>query len=115
MGANKGEKWNAIACLLSKEYRSSHALEVAYEALRISYLKVGGTANGDIPSTKALEIAKEMQDLEAKIAAVWKPHQKLIGACPKCKDVRIPGTMPEGYGFGCVTCHDFEIFVSHAA
>jgi len=67
------------------------------------------------PKAKAAKIAKEMQALEAKVAAIWEPHQKLIGACPKCKGVRVPGTMPNGYGFGCVTCHDFEIFVSSAA
>lgn len=115
MRENKGKKWNIIMSKLKKECRASYKIQVAYETLRSAFLKAGGTASGTMPSVKVLRIAKKMQDLEAKVAAIWKPHQKLVGACQKCKGVRVPGMMPNGYGFGCVTCHDFEIFVSSAA
>lgn len=112
MDQAKGKKWDAIVRKLGKEFRATNETQSAYEVLRSKFLEAGGTASLSLRSAKAVKVSMEMQAIEAKLTTLWQPHQKLIGACPKCKGVRIPGTTPKGYGFGCVTCHDFEIFVS---
>lgn len=109
------ETWNAIMQKAGKEFRATMRLQVAYEVLRQAYLKAGGTPDGAVVTPEAQKIATEMQANEAKLVDLWKPHQKMVGACPKCKGVRVPGSKSEGYGFGCVSCHDFQIFGSPAA
>lgn len=100
---DKRAKWLEIADKLNKEMYETLQLGWDYEDLRAK-LVVKGDDYGPP------EVVKQMRDIEAKKEEIWRSHRELVGACPKCKGTREPGSMPEGFGFGCMMCHDFEVF-----
>lgn len=109
MDISKSEKYDKIMRTLGKDWQATFDLQTDYEGLRPGLEKHGGPA-AIATSPEAAEIAKKMQGIEALILKLWKPHQDLVGICPACTGVRVPGAMPQGYGFGCMTCHDFEVY-----
>jgi hypothetical protein len=84
-------------------------LQMKYERLKPVFEKAGGTKALASGSGKARKIAKKMQAIEAEVRELWRPWQEVVGPCRECGGVREPGTMPEGVGFGCSTCHAFEV------
>lgn len=109
MGLSKRARWNEITEKLGNQFRETVALHNDYEVLREKFYGAGGE-KAMATSSVASEIASQMKSIEQKFAVIWGPHQETVGLCPSCGGVRMPGTMPDGFGFGCLKCQDFEIF-----
>ncbi len=77
-----------------------------YEKMRIRFLKAGGDVEA---SAEAKAVATQMQDIEAQFYDIWHPHRELVGACPKCRGVRMPIERADQPGFGCLNCKNFEL------
>lgn len=101
----KKAKWLQIAKDLGREKMlQSNELGSKYEALRNKLvLKPDGSYGPP-------EVVEEMKAIESKKEAIWRPHRTLVGPCLECNGTREPGTMDKGYGFGCIRCHDFELY-----
>ena len=111
MSAGKQEKWYQIIAENEKDCHSTVKLLERYSDLRAAFIKAGGTLTGIMPTIDASDIALEMQALEREMLTLWEPHRELVGPCGTCDATRIPSSFPEGVGFGCLRCHDIEIFV----
>lgn len=109
MATSKRHLWDEITKKLDSAFRETVSLHNEYEILRQKLSQVGGLKAIE-KSSVAAEVASKMKLMEEEFHVIWEPHQDTVGACPSCGGVRMPGTMPDGFGFGCLKCQDFEIF-----
>lgn len=104
------DRWilDQVPAALAKTMATTYKFQKKYEALRLTFVKAGGDMKA---SKKAYRIAIQMHGVENELDSLWAPYRDIVGACPKCKGTRVPGLMPEGKGFGCQACHDFEVVI----
>ncbi len=100
----KRDKWIKLCGLLQEDMRETLRLGYKYESLGVKLVQDEEGKYG--PSS----VVRQMRLIEAQKERLWRPHRALVGPCVKCDGTREPGKMSGGFGFGCMRCHNFEIW-----
>ncbi len=101
---SKRAKWIKLCGLLQEDMHETLTLGYKYERLRVKLIQEEPGHYGPAG------VVKQMRFIEEQKERLWRPHRALVGPCVKCDGTREPGRMLGGFGFGCIRCHDFEIW-----